>query len=146
MNYYCAMNLRTLPRIYVFSFIGLFVLLMAVLFLQKEEPKPIQTILRASINGVSMEPTLKDGQMVTYDTSLRPKQGDIVVFSCYTEKCKSMKPSKNYLGYTLIKRVYAMHDNCYDVRGDNTESSDDSRWLGELCGDQIKIHGVVTKY
>ena len=72
--------------------------------------------------GSSMERTLKEGDLVTYK-KLNPKNidleiGDIVVAS---------HPKKNKL---IIKRIHRIYQNNFDLRGDNSLSSTDSRELG----------------
>ena len=73
--------------------------------------------------GTSMERTLKEGDLVTYK-KLNPKNidleiGDIVV--------ASHPKTKNKL---IIKRIHKIYQNKFDLRGDNSLSSTDSRELG----------------
>ena len=73
--------------------------------------------------GTSMEGTLKEGDLITYKR-LNPKNidleiGDIVV--------ASHPKTKNKL---IIKRIYMIYQNKFDLRGDNSLSSTDSRELG----------------
>ena len=73
--------------------------------------------------GTSMERTLKEGDLVTYK-KLNPKNidleiGDIVV--------ASHPKTKNKL---IIKRIPRIYQNKFDLRGDNSLSSTDSRELG----------------
>ncbi len=73
--------------------------------------------------GSSMERTLKEGDLVTYK-KLNPKNidleiGDIVV--------ASHPKTKNKL---IIKRIHRIYQNKFDLRGDNSLSSTDSRKLG----------------
>ena len=73
--------------------------------------------------GTSMERTLKEGDLVTYK-KLNPKNidleiGDIVV--------ASHPKTKNKL---IIKRIHRIYQNKFDLRGDNSLSSTDSRELG----------------
>ena len=73
--------------------------------------------------GTSMEKTLKEGDLVTYK-KLNPKNidleiGDIVV--------ASHPKTKNKL---IIKRIHRIYQNKFDLRGDNSLSSTDSRELG----------------
>ena len=70
-----------------------------------------------------MEGTLKDGDLITYK-KLNPKNihleiGDIVV--------ASHPRIKNKL---IIKRIHRIYQNKFDLRGDNSLSSTDSRELG----------------
>ena len=73
--------------------------------------------------GTSMEETLKEGDLITYK-KLNPKNidleiGDIVV--------ASHPETKNKL---IIKRIHRIYQNKFDLRGDNSLSSTDSRELG----------------
>ena len=80
--------------------------------------------------GTSMERTLKEGDLVTYK-KLNPKNidleiGDIVV--------ASHPKTKNKL---IIKRIHMIYQNKFDLRGDNSLSSTDSRELGLIELDLI---------
>jgi len=73
--------------------------------------------------GSSMEGTLKEGDLITYK-KLNPKNidleiGDIVV--SYHPKIKNK---------LIIKRIHRIYQNKFDLRGDNSFSSTDSRELG----------------
>ena len=86
--------------------------------------------------GKSMEPTLFDGDLIIYKKTTSNisnlKVGDIVV---------AIHPSlKDKL---LIKRVCAIHLKGIDLRGDNVNSSTDSRNLGLLKSNQII--GIIEK-
>ena len=90
--------------------------------------------------GTSMERTLKDGDLVTYK-KLNPKIidleiGDIVV--------ASHPKTKNTL---IIKRIHRIYQNKYDLRGDNSYASTDSRELGLIELDLIigKVDKIVSK-
>jgi len=82
----------------------------------------------------SMNPTFKGGEVVeTYHSS--PKVDDIIVFECGNfKKCHSK---------VLIKRIKKIDNYCYFVEGDNQPSSWDSNDYGWLCGNEIRILGVV---
>ena len=80
--------------------------------------------------GSSMEGTLKDGDLITYK-KLNPKNidleiGDIVVASHPKTKDK-----------LIIKRIHRIYQNKFDLRGDNSFSSTDSRELGLIELDLI---------
>jgi len=80
--------------------------------------------------GTSMEGTLKKGDLITYK-KLTPKNigleiGDIVVASHPKTKNKF-----------IIKRIYRIYQNKFDLRGDNSFSSTDSRELGLIELDLI---------
>jgi len=73
--------------------------------------------------GNSMERTLIEGDLITYK-KLNPKNinlqiGDIVVASHPKTKKK-----------LIIKRIHRIYQNKFDLRGDNSLSSTDSRELG----------------
>jgi len=80
--------------------------------------------------GNSMERTLKEGDLVIYK-KLNPKNidlkiGDIVV--------ASHPKTKNKL---IIKRIHRIYQNKFDLRGDNSFSSTDSREFGLIELDLI---------
>ena len=80
--------------------------------------------------GTSMEGTLKEGDLITYK-KLNPKNidleiGDIVVVS-------HPKTKKEL----IIKRIHRIYQNKFDLRGDNSFSSTDSREFGLIELDLI---------
>ena len=90
--------------------------------------------------GTSMERTLKEGDLVTYK-KLNPKNidleiGDIVV--------ASHPKTKNKL---IIKRIHRISHNKFDLRGDNSLSSTDSREFGLIELDLIigKVDKIFSK-
>ena len=90
--------------------------------------------------GNSMEDTISEGDLITYK-KINPKKlglvvGDIVVFS--------HPKIKNKL---IIKRIYKIHENKFDLRGDNSLSSTDSREWGLIELDLIvgKVEKIFTK-
>ena len=90
--------------------------------------------------GTSMERTLKEGDLVTYK-KLNPKNidleiGDIVV--------ASHPKTKNKL---IIKRIHRIYQNKFDLRGDNSLSSTDSREFGLIELDLIigKVDKIFSK-
>ena len=90
--------------------------------------------------GTSMERTLKEGDLVTYK-KLNKKNidleiGDIVV--AYHPK------TKNQL---IIKRIHRIYQKKFDLRGDNSLSSTDSRELGLIGLDLIigKVDKIFSK-
>lgn len=94
-----------------------------------------------TVTGISMIPTLRDGEKILINSQEKPKVGDIVSFWCNSEKCRGgheTLPSN-------VKFLKSMHDDCYWFEGDNKEESFDSRSYGELCGAEIIIDGVVHK-
>ena len=90
--------------------------------------------------GDSMEGTISDGDLIIYK-KINPKNldlniGDIVVASHPTIKSK-----------LIIKRIYQIYQNKFDLRGDNFLSSTDSReWgfieIGLIVG---KVEQIFTK-
>jgi nickel-type superoxide dismutase maturation protease len=88
------------------------------------------TILaRFKINGHSMEPTLKENQIVLASTLpysfSKPKIGDIIAL-------KDPRDEK-----ILIKRITKIENKTYFVMGDNMSDSTDSRQFGMIKRDQI---------
>ena len=90
--------------------------------------------------GKSMEETLKDGDLITFK-KLNPKNidlevGDIVV---------AYDPRKN--NNLIIKRINRIHQNKFDLRGDNSLSSTDSREFGFIHLNLIvgKVDGIFSK-
>ena len=90
--------------------------------------------------GTSMEATLKEGDLITYQ-KLNPKNfdlkiGDIIV--------ASHPKTKNKL---IIKRIYRIYQNKFDLRGDNSLASTDSRELGLIELDLIigKVDKIFSK-
>ena len=89
--------------------------------------------------GNSMEETLKEGDLITYK-NLNPKKinlevGDIVV--------ASHPKIKNKL---LIKRIHRIYKNKFDLRGDNSLASTDSRDFGLIELDLIigKVDKILS--
>ena len=90
--------------------------------------------------GNSMEDTISEGDLITYK-KINPKNfelevGDIVVASHPKIKSK-----------LIIKRIYQIHQNKFDLRGDNSLSSTDSREWGLIELDLIvgKVEKIFTK-
>jgi len=90
--------------------------------------------------GTSMQRTLKEGDLITYK-KLNPKNidleiGDLVVASHPQIKNK-----------ILIKRIHRIYQNKFDLRGDNSFSSTDSRELGLIELDLIigKVDKIFSK-
>ena len=83
--------------------------------------------------GNSMEGTISEGDLIIYK-KINPKNldlniGDIVIASHPTKKSK-----------LIIKRIYQIYQNKFDLRGDNIISSTDSREWG-----LIKLDLIVGK-
>ena len=90
--------------------------------------------------GDSMEDTISEGDLIIYK-KINPKNlelevGDIVVASHPKIKSK-----------LIIKRIYQIHQNKFDLRGDNSLSSTDSREWGLIELDLIvgKVEKIFTK-
>lgn len=90
--------------------------------------RPIQ------VSGVSMQPTLQDGQFLILNTLDKDIEiGDIVV----------VKPLVCAGGKIIIKRVTNIQDNKVFVEGDNKDNSLDSRTFGWINKDSIM--GVIIQ-
>ena len=90
--------------------------------------------------GNSMESTISEGDLIIYK-KINPKNldlniGDIVV--------SSHPKIKNKL---IIKRIHWIYQNKYDLRGDNSLASTDSRVLGLIELDLIigKVDKIFSK-
>ena len=90
--------------------------------------------------GNSMEGILSEGDLITYKR-INPKNldleiGDIVV--AFHPKIKKK---------LIIKRIFGIHQNKFDLRGDNLLSSTDSREWGLIELDLIvgKVEKIFTK-
>tara|TARA_B100001109_G_C18769985_1_gene430203 strand:+ start:510 stop:854 length:345 start_codon:yes stop_codon:yes gene_type:complete len=87
----------------------------------------------ALVCGISMEPLLKNGDIVFYKNIFNKEKlsiGDIVILN---------HPIKNI---QLIKRISSIDDHSIGVSGDNIEFSDDSTDFGLINKDEII--GLVT--
>ena len=90
--------------------------------------------------GTSMERTLREGDLVTYrklnKNNIDLEIGDIVV--AYHPK------TKNKL---IIKRIHRIYKNKFDLRGDNSIESTDSREMGLIKLDLIigKVDKIFSK-
>ena len=89
--------------------------------------------------GNSMERILSEGDLITYK-KINPKNldleiGDIVV--AFHPKIKNK---------LIIKRIYRIYENKFDLRGDNFLSSNDSREWGLVELDLIvgKVEKILT--
>ncbi len=90
--------------------------------------------------GNSMQDTISEGDLIIYK-KINPKNselgvGDIVVASHPKIKTK-----------LIVKRIYQIHQNKFDLRGDNSLSSTDSREWGLIELDLIvgKVEKIFTK-
>ena len=91
--------------------------------------------------GNSMEGTLSEGDLITYK-KINPKildfeVGDIVV-ACHPK----------YKNKLIIKRIFRIYQDKFDLRGDNFVSSTDSRQWGLMGLDLIigKVEKIFSKY
>ena len=87
--------------------------------------------------GSSMEETLSDGDLIIFKTkNLDLKVGDLVV------ACHPIIKSK-----LIIKRIFKIYQNKFDLRGDNFLYSTDSRSFGLIKSDLIvgKVEKIFTK-
>jgi nickel-type superoxide dismutase maturation protease len=93
--------------------------------------------LRVAVAGVSMEPTLHDGdwlvcRRVAPDHVVRP--GDVVVVE---------RPDRP--GLLLVKRAVRRDADGWWVEGDNAGASDDSRVFGAVP-DHLVLARVLARY
>ena len=80
---------------------------------------------RFSIEGESMLPEFKPGDRVVVDTTVQPKEGDVVVLR---------QPREDRL---IVKRIAYLENGYYIVSGDNDTHSTDSRAFGRVARQQI---------
>lgn len=110
----------------------IFFLIIVIALLVLSSRYDIQTV-----SGNSMNPTLKDGDIILVDLNKTPEDGDILTIDAY--KSSNWDQDSNY----IIKRYYADYStNGYYVMGDNSEVSYDSRYVGEF--DKDSLNGVVV--
>lgn len=90
--------------------------------------------LRYRVEGNSMLPVLKDGEIVMVKPSQKFEVGDIVL---------AQHPYKQ--GTKIIKRISAISDaGKFTLTGDNPQESTDSRVFGEIDASEI-IGKVVSR-
>lgn len=95
----------------------------------KQKPKNYdleEACRQVQVRGASMEPTLKEGQIVCAYVE-KPQAGDLAVF-----KCKDCGLAE------AIKRVVEIKEGCYRLLGDNPKHSLDSREFGFLCPEDLE--------
>ena len=90
--------------------------------------------------GKSMEGTIKEGDLITFK-KLNPKNIDLEIGDIVVAFDPRMK---NKL---IIKRIHLIHQNKFDLRGDNHTSSTDSRVFGLIELDLIigKVDKIFSK-
>ncbi|MBN1285977.1 MAG: nickel-type superoxide dismutase maturation protease [Anaerolineae bacterium] len=81
---------------------------------------------RFRVAGDSMRPALEPGDEVLIDPGATPRPGDIAV---------ARHPFVRAL--RVVKRVEAVEDGRYILKGDNPLESDDSRAFGPVRGEDI---------
>ena len=87
------------------------------------------------VSGISMLPTLKNGDFVLIDKRAKLRLGDIVVLT---------PPDSTYLVVKRITKIQTeVNHTLYWVVGDNRNHSHDSRDYGWVEG--VKIEGRVIK-
>jgi len=130
-------------KILVFIFfLGIAYLAWSV-FIYSPELEAENTDEKVLVKGLSMSPTLHDGDIVHYSDDA-PKVGNIVIFTCHASRCAPTKEEELAGDTRIIKRVSDITDGCYSFLGDNPDHSFDSRSFGPLCGDEVEIEGVAT--
>lgn len=91
------------------------------------------------VKGVSMEPTLHDGELHLISRWTQPAVGDIVVLDAPNEDKLIIKRitavEGDFVTYYQGERVLGLSE--YFVEGDNREHSVDSRYFGPITGDVI---------
>lgn len=93
------------------------------------ETKKLKIYLRRVV-GKSMLPSFKEGNVLLFFGRKKYKTGDVVL--------------ANIKGRDIIKRVYSISNGQYDLRGDNTDASTDSRNFGLVSRDNI-LGKVIIK-
>ena len=88
---------------------------------------------RFRVEGESMLPEFKPGDRVVVDTTVEPKEGDVVVLR---------QPREDRL---LVKRIARLEHGYYTVSGDNDAYSTDSRAFRPVEKQQI-LGKVKDKY
>ena len=97
----------------------------------------LATFAISSTDGNSMYPTLKDGDTLLINTTVEPKDGDIIILDTSDMEGWENKSKQ------IVKRYYAKYStDGYYVMGDNSEHSYDSRQVGEF--DKECLLGVVV--
>lgn len=81
------------------------------------------------VEGVSMLPALKPGDVVVGQRGKQPRVGDIVIAWVHDKE--------------VIKRISQVTDDGYELLGDNKTASTDSRTYGFVQRQHIR--GVVIK-
>ena len=97
----------------------------------------LATFAISSTDGNSMYPTLKDGDTLLINTTVEPKDGDIIILDTADMEGWENKSKQ------IVKRYYAEYStDGYYVLGDNAEHSYDSRYCGEI--DKERLIGVAV--
>ena len=97
----------------------------------------LATFAISSTDGNSMYPTLKDGDTLLINTTVEPKDGDIIILDTADMEGWENKSKQ------IVKRYYEEYStDGYYVIGDNSERSYDSRMTGEF--DKERLLGVVV--
>ena len=86
-----------------------------------------------------MEDTISEGALITYK-KINQKNPDIGVGDIVVASHPKIKSK------LIIKRIYQIHQNKFDLRGDNSKSSTDSRDWGLVEFDLIvgKVDNIYT--
>src|SRR5579859_796816 len=89
---------------------------------------------RFRVADTSMQPALRPGSGVLVATWARPRVGDIVVLR-----------DPEFTSTFTIKRIAAVRDGAYEVRGENVNVSRDSRHFGPVPRSLI-VGRVIYRY
>ncbi len=84
-------------------------------------------VMRFRVRDKSMEPSFRDGDYVVVVpyVSGAPSAGDVIVLR------------HPRTGLLILKRIAAVKDNEYYVKGDNEKASEDSRAFGPVKKDSV---------
>ena len=87
----------------------------------------LNALLRVQVHGPSMLPTLEDGDRLLVFPCRRVRVGDLVVF---------LDPGE--ADRLLVKRVTQVHAASFEVQGDNSSASRDSRAFGPVARSSLR--------